>query len=147
MAIAGIFLFTLAFNSMDDLYKALLADITGPEERNTLSGLSVVVEMAGQVAILLLGFLVWADGVPDVAFMITALFVAAGVLLTVAGVREPSPAAWIAERRAASPESDSGLGLLDALRKYRGAVALCLVQFAYWTGLNAVPPLVSVYHT
>src|SRR5687768_15118653 len=43
MAIAGIFLFTLAFNSMDDLHKALLADITRPDERNTLSGLNVVV--------------------------------------------------------------------------------------------------------
>jgi maltose/moltooligosaccharide transporter len=145
MAVVGIFLFTLAFNSMDDLHKALLADITPPEDRNRLSGLYVVVDMAGQVGILLLGFLLWTDRVPDLAFVITAVLVAAGVLLTVVGVREPAPAVWSAERMLASHESDSSPKLRDGLSRYRGAIALCGVQFAYWTGLSAVLPLVSVY--
>jgi MFS family permease len=145
MAILSIFLFTIAFNSMDDLHKALLVDITQPEDRNTLSGLNVVVDMAGQVAILVLGFMLWTNGVPDSAFILTAVLIAVGMIITVAGVPEPPPAVWLAERQAGSSEDDSGLSLWQALRLYRGAVMLCVVQFAYWSGLNAVLPLVSVY--
>ena len=31
------------------------------------------------------------------------------------------------------------------LRRYRGAAAFCFVTFLYWSGVNAVLPLVSVY--
>ena len=51
----------------------------------------VVVEMAGQVAILVLGFAVWHNRVPDGAFDVTGALIAAGVLVTVLGVREPDP--------------------------------------------------------
>jgi maltose/moltooligosaccharide transporter len=145
MAIVGIFLFTLAFNSMDDLHKALLADIARPADRNWLSGLSVVVDTAGQVTILLLGFLLWTDAVPDLAFAITGILVAAGVVFTVVGVREPAPAVWSAERILAARDSKSNPELRHGISRYQGAIALCGVQFAYWTGLSAVLPLVSVY--
>jgi MFS family permease len=145
IAVASIFLFTLTFNSMDDLHKALMVDITSPEERNTLSGLYVVVEMAAQVVILLIGFILWSEAVPDQAFAITAALIAAGVLLTVLGVREPQPAEWLAERRATLTETATGLSLWESVQRYRGGVMLCIVQFAYWSGLNAVLPLVSVY--
>lgn len=123
MAVAVIFLFTVTFNSMDDLHKALLADVTTPEERNTLSGLNVVVDMAGQVGILLLGFLLWTQAVPEEAFVITGILMSAGVLLTVWGVKEPPPAVWNAERVSLS-ESGPRLTLGVALRRYRGAVVL-----------------------
>jgi MFS family permease len=31
------------------------------------------------------------------------------------------------------------------MARYRGAFTLCLIQFAYWSGVNAVMPLVSIY--
>jgi MFS family permease len=145
LAIVNIFLFTIAFNSMDDLHKALLADITRTEDRNLLSGLSVAVGMAGQVAILGLGFILWSDGVPDSAFVLTAVIIAVGMLVTVVGVPEPQPAVWLAEREAGLTEPAAGHSFWKAVRLYRGAVMLCVVQFAYWSGLNAVLPLVSVY--
>jgi MFS family permease len=143
-AILAIFLFTLAFNAMDDVHKALLADVAGPDERNGLSALSVVVDMAGQVVLLALGFALWSDHVPDSAFVIAGVLVAGGVLLTVIGVREPVPATWEAERRPADgplPRQSARASLV----RYHGAAVLYLVMFAYWSGVNAIMPLVSVY--
>jgi Na+/melibiose symporter-like transporter len=144
-AIVAVFLFTLAFNVMDDIHKALLADITTPEERNGLSALSVVVDMAGNVAILALGFSLWRERVPDEAFPVAGALLAAGVLVTVAGVREPAPAVWAAERAHAAGAEAATLALGAFLVRYRAAALLCLVNLAYWSGVNAVMPLVSVY--
>jgi maltose/moltooligosaccharide transporter len=144
-AILAIFLFTLAFNSMDDIHKALLADVAGPLERNALSALSVVVDMAGEVLILIVGFLFWKDSVPDAAFIVTGALVALGVLWTVVGVREPAPAVWQAQRAKPTTVNGPALSRLATLAHYRGAVVFCLVIFAYWSGVNAVMPLVSVY--
>ncbi|MBA2448060.1 MAG: MFS transporter, partial [Chloroflexi bacterium] len=128
--IVAIFLFTLTFNAADDVHRALLADVTAPSERNQLSAWSTVVNMAGQVGILVLGFVLWHDGVPDAAFTITGLLVAIGALVTVVGVREPPPAVWDREGHVdgeeAGPRADdeeggwrSASGSL--LTRYRGA--------------------------
>jgi MFS family permease len=143
-AILAIFLFTLAFNSMDDVHKALLADVAGPTERNGLSALSVVVDMGGQVILLILGFALWKDQVPESAFVIAGVLMASGVLLTVGGVREPVPTTWDTEQRPAA-ELVPRQSPPAILARYRGAAVLCLVVFAYWSGVNAVMPLVSVY--
>src|SRR5581483_5786207 len=55
--IATILLFTVTFNAMDDIHRALLVDIATPEERDGLSALAVATEMLSQVAILIVGFL------------------------------------------------------------------------------------------
>jgi maltose/moltooligosaccharide transporter len=161
--IVAIFLFTFTYNIMDDIHKALLVDLTPPAERNRLSAWSVVVMMAGQVGILVLGFLLWNDGVPDSAFVITAALLLAGVLATVVGVREPPPAVWEASQRYAEPAPTAVLGAMGegageaspapqgtlarllTLRHYHGAMVFGLVYFCYWSGVNAVMPLVSVY--
>jgi Na+/melibiose symporter-like transporter len=80
-----VLLFTLTFNTMDDLHKALLADLTDGAEQNRLSALSVVVNIGGQVGILVLGFLIWSERVPDSAFVLAAALIAGGLLLTVVG--------------------------------------------------------------
>ena len=146
-AILAIFLFTLTFNTMDDVHGALLADLTEGAARNRLSALKVVVGMAGQVGILVTGFFLWRDGIPDSAFVLTAALIAAGVLLTVLGVREPAPAVWAAERGrqelAAGPQER--LSLREFAHRYSGAIFFFVVIFFYWSGVNAVMPLVSVY--
>jgi MFS family permease len=145
LPIVVIFLFTVTFNSMDDIHKALLVDVTTERERNGLSAWSVVVSMAGQVGILVLGFALWRDGVPDSAFAVTGALMAAGVLVCVLGVREPPPAVWAADRRREAAAEGPHPSPLEMLRLYRGAAVFCLVIFAYWSGVNAVLPLISVY--
>ena len=141
-AVAATFLFTFAFNTMDDVHKALLADLTEGAARNRLAALRVFVEMAGQVTILVLGFLLWRDGVGDGAFALAGALMALGVLVTVWGVPEPPPAVWGAER---DGETEPGLSPRRVLALYPGAAVFCLVMFVYWSGVNAVLPLVSVY--
>jgi MFS family permease len=157
-AVLAIFLFTLMFNLMDDVHKALLPDVSHGAERNRLSSLSVVVDMGGQVAILALGALLWRDGVPDSAFVVAGALLAVGVLVTVLGMREPAPDAWGERRvpgvgelapdasedgdRFAAPPRASGWAIA---RAYRGALIFGGVWFLYWSGVNAVLPLVSIY--
>ena len=149
-AVVAIFLFTLTFNTMDDVHGALLADLTEGAQRNRLSALKVVVGMAGQVGILVLGFFLWRDGIPDSAFVLTGVLIAGGVLLTVLGVREPPPAIWRTERgrlKEAREAAEEGghISWRSFVTQYRGAFYFFLVTFAYWSGVNAVMPLVSIY--
>jgi len=83
--------------------------------------------------------------VPDAAFALTGVLVALGALVTVIGVREPGPAAWEAERNLEAAVAGPRLSSVEVLAQYRAAVALCLVVFAYWTGVSGVLPLISVY--
>ncbi|HLI28251.1 MAG TPA: MFS transporter [Chloroflexota bacterium] len=139
---AAIFAFTFLFNTMDDVHKALLADITTPAERNRLSAWSVVVLMWGQVTILVLGYVLWPTAVGDAAFLAAAGLMGLGVLLTVGGVREPPPTVWRQARAVLAAPAEPWR---DGRGPYRAAAVLCLVAFAYWSGVNAVLPLVSVY--
>ncbi len=147
--IVAIFLFTLTFNAVDDVHRALLIDVTDATQRNRLSALATVVAMAGNVGILVLGFMLWSDGVPDSAFAIAGGLVGAGALVTVLGVREPPPHAWGAAGLASGDETGSTARHrspgIHVLNTYRGAAVFCLVSFAYWSGVNAVMPLLSVY--
>jgi Na+/melibiose symporter-like transporter len=132
---------------MDDIHRALLADVATPDERNGLSALAVGVEMVSQVAILLVGYLFWFDRVPDSAFAVAGGLMAGAILVTVLCLREPGPEAWAADRRSDSEAAgdESALTLAGAVASYRPALVLGLVMFFYWSGVNAAMPLVSVY--
>jgi Na+/melibiose symporter-like transporter len=143
--VLAILLFTLTFNAMDDVHKALLADLTVPDQRNRLSSFSVVADMGGQMFLLLLGFALWGQRVPDAAFGLTGALVATGVLLTVVGVREPEPTVWRATGDETADHPGANLSPRALLARYPGAAMLCLVVSAYWFGVNAVLPLVSIY--
>lgn len=144
-AIVAIFLFTMTFNLMDDIHKALLPDITAPAQRNGLSAWSIVIQMIGQFGILVVGFAFWQDAIPDWAFVATGAIMAVCLIVTVIGVREPPPAVWQADRQARAAGPHHGLSLRLFLTHYRGLLIFCLVTFAYWSGVNAVLPLVSIY--
>lgn len=145
LIVVTIVLFTVTFNMADDVHKALRADLVQDAELNILSSVATVVELASQVGLLVLGFLVWTNGIPDSAFVLVGALVALGVLATVLGVREPPPEVWM-ERAAESKEKVRGrLPALAFIRQYRGAFMFCLVALAYWSGVNAVLPLLTIY--
>jgi maltose/moltooligosaccharide transporter len=144
--LAAVFLFTLLFNVADDTHRALMADLTEGPARTRLAALSTVANIGGQAGLLVLGFLAWSGGVPDSAFLVAAALVAVGVVVTVVGVEEPDPREWEAGRPdSAEAETAANLSVRALLGRYRGAAAFCVVTFFYWSGLNAVLPLVSVY--
>lgn len=61
------------------------------------------------------------------------------------GLREPPLEVWAAERRRTEGEGGERLSLRMLRTRYRGALVFCLVNFCYWSGVNAVLPLVSIY--
>lgn len=139
-AILVIFLFTLTANVMSDIHQALLPDIANDDQTNWLSSIATVVQMVGQVGILVAGGLLWRDSIPDWAFALTGLLIATGALFTVLLVREPPADTWSGGGHGAK-ESD-GLGFL---REYSGAAVFIAAIFCFWSGVNAVLPLVSVF--
>jgi maltose/moltooligosaccharide transporter len=162
-AVVAIFLFTLTFNAMADTHGALLADLeTGPA-RNKLASWSVLVNMFGQFGILGLVAISSQHGIPDSAFLVTAAIMAGGVVLTVLGVSEPTPAELAAretlplagaapggphDERGSAGKHGKGFSIAAAralLTEYRGAAVFLGVVFAYWAGVNAVMPLISIY--
>jgi MFS family permease len=144
--IAAIFLFTLTINLMDDVHHALLADLTEGAERNWLSALATVVDIGlGQAGLLALFYFLWSDVVPEEAFAVAGGLVALGVLITVLGIREPLPAVWVGRKERQTATNKAGLSPRALLIFYRGATVFCLVNFAYWSGVSAVLPLVSIY--
>jgi MFS family permease len=143
--VATIFLFTLAFNVAYDVYQALLPDLYEGTERSWLASLSTVADIGAQFAILGLFVFLFKDGLPDSAFVIAAGLVAAGVLVTVLGVREPPPAAWEASRRAEAAATGPRPSLRTILSQYRSAAWFLLAMLAYWSGVNAILPYISIY--
>lgn len=145
--VVAVFLFTLTFNMADDIHKALRADLAEGAELNLLSSLATIVDIGAQVGILVLGFLIWSDHVPDSAFALAGALVALGALVTTLGIREPPPEVWAtmrsAEANAAEPTPRISLAMLRT--RYTGAFMFLLVTFFYWSGVNAVLPLVSIY--
>jgi maltose/moltooligosaccharide transporter len=143
--LTAIFLFTLAFNVADDVYHALLPDLFEGADRNWMASLSTVADIGAQFAILLLFSVLFTESLPDSVFAIAGGFMAAGVLLTVLGVREPQPGAWEASRRAEVAATGPRPSVRVILTQYRGAAWFLLAMLAYWSGVNAVLPLISLY--
>src|SRR5688572_17732211 len=151
-----ILLYTAWYNAADDIHQALLVDVASERDRNRLAARSVVVHFAGQVAILLLGFAVWSESVPDWAFGFTGALLVLGALVTVVGVREKGPtpqppphcdgegeqAAGAMNCAPTGPVSPLRAGEGLGVRFPRSAVVFGLVYFCYWSGVNAVMPLV-----
>jgi len=150
-AVVVILLYTAWYNAADDIHQALLVEVAGERERNRLAARSVVVHFTGQVAILLLGFAVWSTAVPDWAFGFTGGLLVLGGLVTVLGVKESNLTPQPPLRRGEGEQAPR-LPLSIAMGRgpgggglFSGAVVFGLVYFCYWSGVNAVMPLVSVY--
>jgi Na+/melibiose symporter-like transporter len=141
-AIAVIFLFTLAFSALEDVYRALLADLTTGAQRNQLSAWRVIVEMVGSIVLIVVVGTVWHSVVAPEAFLVAGAMILAGVLVTVVGLREYPR--W-SDAAAAKPERQ-GSDLVSRTSLIRPATTcFFLAAFAYFVGVDAVLPLLSVY--
>ncbi|HZQ99226.1 MAG TPA: MFS transporter [Chloroflexota bacterium] len=135
--IVAIYLFTLSFNVMDDLHKALLADVTVGPARTRLASLHVVVMALGQVLILVVGAMFWRSTVPDWAFALAGGIVLVGAVANVLWVQEPPALGHSAARGRPT--------LRSMVAIERRALLFCLANLCYWTGANAIVPLLSLF--
>src|SRR5258708_1778100 len=86
----AIVLFSIFFNVAADPYVALLADITGVGERGILQGVSTGIQLASQVAFLvLISVAAGSGGVPTWSYVLVAALLVGTFAITVAGVGEP----------------------------------------------------------
>ena len=140
----AIFLFSIFFNVAADPYVALLADITTPEERGILQGVSTGIQLVAQVAFLaLMAAVVTTATVPDWSYWLVAALMVVTFGLTVVGVREP---AMTVERAPGS--SHLGLrGYVAELLRNRQALRYLAAIFVFMLGFSAVLPFLTLFIT
>lgn len=138
LAIA-IFLFSIFFNAAIDPYFALMADITQPDQRNLLSGLSQGIQLIGQVTFL--GFIaVTTQGtaLPPWVYWLVAILMLVSFAITVAGIRERRDVA-------ARAEHTTLRGYLAAAMGHRQAMRFLATLFVFFFGFSAVLPYLTLF--
>jgi maltose/moltooligosaccharide transporter len=141
---AVIFLFSIFFNVAVDPYTALLADIAPLEQRGSLSGLAIAVQLVSSVAFLVVIFFATAGGssVPLWTYALIAVVLVVSFGLTVVGIHEPR------QLDPTSVEEHKRLPLrayLDALIEQQQAMRYLGTLFVYQFGLNAILPYLVLF--
>ncbi|MFN2520364.1 MAG: MFS transporter [Candidatus Limnocylindria bacterium] len=137
LAIA-IVLFSVFFNAALDPYTALLPDISPVRQRGLVSGVSTGIQLASQVAFLLLIFFVSAEGVPSWTYLVVAAVLVGGFAITVAGTPERRDVAELGERL--------GLGAYArALAEHTQAMRYLGTILVYQFGFSAVLPFLGLF--
>ncbi len=122
-------------------YRAMLADIASPQLRGALGGTMTVMEMLGQVSVLLLATMIWTTN-ESVVFGAIAVALVLTFGATFLMVREPAglPPAPKAEK------SSAGItGYLRDLLLFREAGKWVLAQFVFWLAIGGISPFVTRY--
>lgn len=133
-----IFLFSVFFNIAADPYAALVADIAPLHRRGLLNGLASAVQLASQVAFLLVivAFSV-RESIPEWTFVLVGVLLVVGFAVTVVGVPEP---AEHTDRERIPPRA-----YIAALGANHDAVAYLGTLFVYQFGLNAIQPYLVLF--
>ncbi len=135
-----IFLFSIFFNIAVDPYAALLPDISAPDQRGLLSGISTLVQLGSQVGFLLLMFAVSAAGIPAWTYVAVGAVLVASFGVTAATSHERRELGVRAERVPFRVYLDALLDNRQALR-YLGTI------FVYQFGFSAVQPYLVLFIT
>jgi Na+/melibiose symporter-like transporter len=136
----AIILFSIFFNVAADPYVALLADITTLGERGILQGVSTAIQLASQVAFLLLISTASASGIPAWSYVLVAGLMVVTFAVTVAGVPESA----VVDR------SEERLGVrryIAELLEHRQALRYLGAIFVFMVGFSAVLPYLTLFIT
>jgi maltose/moltooligosaccharide transporter len=148
LTVATIFLFSLAFNVGIDPYIALLADVTTPEQRGSVSGISAIFQFVGQVALLVGATFLWSVH-PGWVFVMVAVGLIIGFLIVVLGVRERRRHLEKSPLKHTASTRRSFMSFLVYLRhlfsEQREAMKLLGVRIIYQFGINAAMPFLTLF--
>ncbi len=148
LAVVTIFLFSLAFNVGIDPYAALLADVTTPEQRGSVSGISAVLQFVGQVGLLVGASFLWSVH-PGWVFALVAVGLMAGFAIVAIGVREQRRFLETSTQGRADATRRSLRSFLAYLRRLfaeqREAMKLLGVRVIYQFGINAAMPFLTLF--
>jgi len=140
----AIFLFSIFFNAAADPYVALLADITTPDERGVLQGVSTGIQLVAQVAFLaLMAAVVTTATVPDWSYWLVAALMVVTFGLTVIGIREPA----IADEPTPADRHLGLRGYVAELLENRQALRYLAAIFVFMLGFSAMLPFLTLFIT
>ncbi len=140
LALVAVLLFLPFFLAISDRpYRAMMADITTPQQRGRLGGVMAVTEMAGQVGLLFLISRIW-ETQESLVFYIIAVMIVVGFGFTFLTVKEPMPIPPVPPVKMASP-----LSYLQKLTTFREAGKWVCAQFLFWFAIGGVSPFVTRY--
>ncbi len=138
VAVMTVFSFFMAV--ANDPYLALMADIVPSEQRGRIGGVMAVFNMAGQIAVILLSFLLWQTH-QGLLFWLIAAGMALSFTITFFGVKEPpmSPRGEEPgkERRIAVRPYLKDLLARREVMKYLGTI------FFFWLGNGGIAPFLT----
>jgi maltose/moltooligosaccharide transporter len=138
-----IFLFSIFFNVAVDPYTALLADIAPIEQRGSLSGLAIGMQLVSSVAFLLLVAAVTGGGnVPPAIYIVVAATLLLSFGVTFFGITEPHD---LGEDHPSTAQRIPLRQYLEALLEQRQAMRYLGTLFVYQFGLNAILPFLVLY--
>lgn len=118
-------------------YKALLPDAVVPEQRGQVSGINVLMGMAGGMVLLVVALAFWAER-PELVFLLVALAFGLGFAVTIASVPEP-PAP-------ADPEPEPSLrpwAYVQGILQYGDATRYVACYFFFWFGIGGITPFLT----
>jgi len=134
-----VFLFSLFFNVAVDPYTALVGDIAPLDRRGVLNGVATCVQLASQVAFLLIIVAASVGGeLPSWTYLGVAFLMVASFAITVIGVPEPAERTELVER---IPIRE----YVAALWTHRTAMTYLGTLFVYQFGLNAIQPYLVLF--
>ena len=118
-------------------YKALLADAVVPEQRGTVSGINVLMGMAGGMALLVVALMSWAER-PELVFLLVAAAFGLGFAITLITIREPP----------APPDTEPEPSLrpweyVQGILQYGDASRYIACYFFFWFGIGGITPFLT----
>lgn len=137
LAVLVLILGPLALSLVVVPYQALLADSVVPEQRGTVSGISVFLGMAGGLALLVAAWRLYEQH-QALVFLLVSAALAVGTLVTLTIVREPVVPAEAAPLLRLHP-----LAYLRDILHYWEATKYVVCYFCFWFGIGGLTPFLT----
>ncbi len=139
VAILSLLPFLLAISLVP--YRSMMADIATPPQRGRLGGTMSVMEMAGQVVIVLILAAIWSAN-EMLVFSIISLALVLGFALTFFAAEEPP---LPAPATSPVPPKVTLRAYGEQLLVFRQAAKYVASQFVFWFGVGGVSPFLTRY--
>jgi maltose/moltooligosaccharide transporter len=139
-ALVAVLLFLPFFLAIADRpYRAMMADISEPGQRGRLGATMAVMEMVGQVGLLLLVSQIWGSH-ETLVFYIIGAGILTGFAFTFVSVKEPPYTTPPGRLALGSP-----ISYISRVMEHREAAKWVSAQFLFWLGIGGVTPFITRY--
>lgn len=118
-------------------YEVLMPDIVREDQRGTVNGINRALMFVAAIILLWLASAVWQES-PWIVFLLVAVTLVVGMVITMVGIEEPPPPAQL--------EPPMAFHLAEYFRelfRLKAAVWLVVAYFVYWFGMGGITPFIT----